>query len=103
MKTENMQSLIDNIQEKLGDENSNLILDDLVTIISDNKEMNETITSKDNDIKKLQQTNSQIMQVNSKLFQQIPLENEEEKSKKDEEEKPFSFRKMFDEKGNFIE
>lgn len=103
MKTENMQSLIDNIQEKLGDENSNLILDDLVTIISDNKEMNETITSKDNDIKKLQQTNSQIMQVNSKLFQQIPLENEEEKSKKDEEENPFSFRKMFDEKGNFIE
>lgn len=58
--------------------------------------------NKDNEITKLKQTNENLLKVNANLFQQVGVEDNTVKNKNNEtNEKKFSLKDAFDEKGNF--
>ena len=58
--------------------------------------------NKDNEITKLKQTNENLLKVNANLFQQVGVEDNTVKNKNNEtNEKKFSLKDAFDDKGNF--
>ena len=120
MKNEEMEKLINSVNEKLGQEASGLIADDLCLLITDNKNTNSIIDKKDNDIRTLckavklhhsvyyyHKTNKEnLINVNGNLLQQIAFEDNEttELKEKEKEEiiKDFDFKNAFNDKGEFI-
>ena len=103
MKNEEMETLVDNIKKKIGEDSSSLILDDLSTIITNNQNMNNDNIKKDEEINKLKTNNDNLIKVNANLFQQVGSNidsnidsNNDDKSKKD-----FSLKDYLDKKGNF--
>lgn len=101
MTNKELQDLINSASEKLGKENSALVSDVFGTMISDNAEMNKTITNKDKQIEKLEKTNEMLTASNGQLLQQVSMGFEEpEKEAEKEEKKPFDFRSAF-ENGKF--
>jgi hypothetical protein len=87
--------------DKIGNEASNLILDDVAVLLTDNQNMNQEIINKNEEIQKLKDLNSRLQQVNSNLLLQIPVNKEEKNEDQKERRKVFSMREAFDEKGNF--
>lgn len=109
MKTEEHNKLINGIKEKLGEEETSKIADDLALLISDNTQVNNDLKNKDNEIDKLKTDKENLIKVNGNLLQQVTdgkeedvfnINNEKEKENKKE---PFSFKAQFDENGEFIE
>lgn len=104
MTTEQHNNLIKSIQEKIGEEVSASIADDLGVLITDNANMNEMITTKETQIQDLQKNKEMLINTNNKLLQQVGFGVEiEEKETVKEPKKEFSYRNCFDEKGNFIQ
>ena len=104
MKYDDFQNKIDAITEKIGDDASNLILDDIAVLLNDNKQMNETIQNKDNENEKLNKRIETLQNVNGNLLQQVGMRNTDDvKPKEEEDNKPkvISYRDVFDEYGNF--
>lgn len=106
MKKEDFDNLTKSMQEKLGKEASAKIADDIGKLITDNTQMNNEISKRDNEINKLKQDKENLIATNSSLLQQVGMSTEDfstsKKPKEDEvENKPFSFKSCFDEKGNF--
>lgn len=104
MEIEKFQNKMNSIQEKIGKDASNLILDEIGELLTDNKQMNEQIQNKDNEITTLKKTNETLQQVNGNLLQQVAMGEEEKPNEKEnEKEKPkyIDYRQAFDEKGNF--
>lgn len=106
MKKEDFDNLTKSMQEKLGKEASAKIADDIGKLITDNTQMNNEISKRDNEINKLKQDKENLIATNSSLLQQVGMSTEDfstsKKPKEDEvEKKPFSFKSCFDEKGNF--
>lgn len=92
------------IEEKLGEDNSALIADDFATLITFNAEREKSIKSRDDEISKLKKDKETLISANGNLLQQISQESEEvlkPKMEEKDEKKPFDFRSVFDEKGNF--
>lgn len=103
MKNEDIEKLTNSIRAKLGDETSALISDDLANIILDNQNMNTAISSRDSTISELQKDKDNLIMTNNRLFQQVSIGEEPKLPDQEPEKKPFNFRSVFDEKGNFIE
>ena len=104
MKTNEFQDKMNSIQEKIGSDASNLILDEIGILLTDNQNMNNVILDKDKEIERLRKTNETLQNVNGNLLQQVAMGEETitQKEKKEEPEiKPFDFRTAFDEYGNF--
>lgn len=110
MKKEEFDSKMSSMLEKIGTDNSNLILDDVAVFLSDNQAMNEELEKKNKEIKDLKNRNETLQRVNGNLLQQVgtSIKEDEEKNtgykKKDiaEEGKPiFNMRDAFDSNGNF--
>lgn len=104
MKNKDFQDKITQMQEKIGEENSSLILDDIGVLLTDNQNMNTALEDKDKEIANLKKRNESLMSVNANLLQQIPMGTEEDlqpENKKEEKKEPFDFRTAFDEYGNF--
>ena len=105
MKEADFQEKLNSIQEKIGEDASNLILDEIGVLLTDNKAMNNTIDDKDKEIERLKKTNETLQNVNGNLLQQVAMGEDIEiqrKTKESEEsKKPFDFRSAFDEYGNF--
>lgn len=99
----NLTEITDKIQEKLGKEESGKIADDIANILIIEESNNKTIKEKDDEIEKLGNDKEMLIQANGNLLLQIPQSKEDEFEKnpsKKEENKPFDFRSIFDEKGN---
>lgn len=104
MKNQDFQTKINSMQEKIGQEAANLILDDIGLFITDNQNMNKDIEKLQEKIKSLEDKNQKLIEVNGNLLQQIPMGTEEDlkpEIKKEEKKEPFDFRSAFDEYGNF--
>lgn len=104
MEIEKFQNKMNSIQEKIGKDASNLILDEIGELLTDNKQMNEQMENKDKEITTLKKTNETLQQVNGNLLQQVAMGEEEKPNvKENKEEKPkyIDYRQAFDEKGNF--
>lgn len=102
MKFEDIQK---SMVEKLGEENSALIADDMASLISYHAEREKTLKDRNEEITKLKKDKDMLISANGNLLQQINQESEEifnPKIKEEKEDKkPFNFRDMFDDKGNF--
>lgn len=104
MKQEEFENKMNSIQEKIGQEASSLILDEIGALLTDNKQMNTQLNEKDNQITKLQQDKETLQRVNGNLLQQVAMGEDTVNTKQEKEEKeikPFDFRSAFDEYGNF--
>lgn len=103
MNSNDLQATIDSIKNKLGDETSALIADDIGILITKNTEIEKQIKEKDEKITQQADKIDKLVLANSSLLQQIPMGVETpDKTKSDDKEKEFSFKSVFDEKGNFI-
>ena len=109
MQTENFNNLINGIKEKLGEENTSLIADDLAILISDNAQVNSDLESKDSEIEKLGKDKENLIKVNGNLLQQVTDDKIEDsdfklnENNKEVKKEPFSFKAQFDKNGEFIE
>lgn len=107
MKQDEMKKLTDSIQQKLGKDAVGIIADDLGKIITDNAQMNTEIENRDNKIKGLESDKELLTTTNGRLLQQVTMGEETPRNtyknneEKQEKPKPFSFKSIFDEKGNF--
>jgi hypothetical protein len=68
--------------------------------------MNKELENKNNEISKLKTDKENLQEANINLLQQIPMGDDTESIYKKEEKpvekpKPFDYRTVFDEKGNF--
>ena len=108
MQKEEFDQKMSNMLEKIGNDNSNLILDDVAVFIDNNTKMNEEIQLKDKEIQELRKRNETLQRVNGNLLQQVgnisQTENDNMINKKnvaDEGKPSFNMRDVFDSKGNF--
>lgn len=102
MKIEEYEKVLNSIQEKIGDENSGLIADDLGTLLTDYQELNENLNNKNTQIEELNKTKEMLVSTNGKLLQQVGMgiiKPEPEEDTKPKE--PFNFKNCFDEKRKF--
>lgn len=99
-----LDSIRKSMESKLGEDNSALIADDFASLITFNTEREKTLKSREDEITKLKRDKETLISANGNLLQQISRESEEVLKPKvieKEDKKPFNFRDMFDEKGNF--
>lgn len=68
MKKEEMENLINNVREKIGDEMSGTIADDLALLMTDNVNVNSLIKEKDTEITKLKKDKENLISVNRKFI-----------------------------------
>lgn len=103
MTREEHEKVINSIKEKLGDDSTGLIADDIGLLISDNMAMNETIGKKETEITKLKNDKDLLIKTNGNLLLQVGMGEEEQEVKPEQKVKKetFSFKSIFDEKGNF--
>ena len=103
MKEKEFQELINNMQSKLGEENSGLIADDLGMLIADNKAVNDTAVKYQDEIKMLKDQKEKLIATNGNLLQQISVGVEEQSKEevKEEPRKHIDFREFIDASGNF--
>ena len=106
MNNNDFKKIIEGIQNKIGQENSSIIADDLGTLISDNITMNKTIDEKENVIKEKENLNQKLVFANSSLLQQIGVPEDtsgkKPSSKEPEEEEKISWDDCFDKNGRFL-
>ena len=100
MKFDDIQS---SIKEKLGDENTGLIADDLANLITLNSKQENNIKDLNSEISKLKKDKETLIQANGNLLQQIDASKENilNPDEGKEEYIPFNFSSVYDEKGNF--
>lgn len=104
MNSEELNSLINSINEKLGDESSALISDDLGNLITKNTEVFNTLSNKEKEIDRLNNLNQKLISANGSLLQQVGAGIEKSTHGVEEDDSPkksFDFRDAFDEKGRF--
>lgn len=103
MQVDDFKKLSNEMQEKLGKENTALIADSLAELSTDNIAVNELIAKRDAEIEKLKNEKEALIHTNGQLLQKISVGTEEKTKKEDtkEEKKDFVFKSAFDEKGRF--
>lgn len=102
MKEEDLIKLTESIKEKLGEESSALIADDLGVLYTHNKEVQELLDNQSKEITRLKDTNEKLVSANGSLLQQVPMgKSEETKHEETSEKKSFNFKDVFDKYGNF--
>ena len=100
----NFEETLNNIQEKLGEENTGIIADDIASLLSYESARNKELEDKDNKISNLTKSKEMLIETNGKLLQKIAAGRAEDFAPKidKEEKKPINIRSAFDKNGNFI-
>ena len=104
MTDEELTRFTDNLQEKLGEENSAVIADDLGELITINANTQKSLAEKDKEIARLTAVNEKLVISNGNLLKRVPVEHKSVPVERQQsvEEKPISFGDIFDKNGNFI-
>lgn len=94
-----IEDITNSIKDKLGDEESGKIADDLANLLIYEKTQEDTITENNSKIKKLQEDKDLLVQANANLLGKIPMgkadEDEFGESKKEENPQFFDYRTVF--------
>ena len=101
MNSEELETITQSIFDKLGEENSALIVDDVASIITKNNETLSTIKELKADKEKLKSRNDMLVDSNAKLMQQIPRgpSIDEVKETKETENTKIDVYSLFDDMG----
>ena len=106
MTYEELETLTNGMRERLGEENSALISEDLLNVLSSYKVSLDKIAELTAENEKLKADKEELLITNGKLFQKIGFEKEEEAEEivEDEEEKTTEeiIEELIDEKGEII-
>lgn len=103
MKNQEFQDKMKSIQEKIGDDASSLILDEIGLLLTDNQNTNNLLSEKDKEIERLKKNNEMLQSVNGNLLMQVSMGDDPDTKEPEEPKKkqPFDFRTVFDEKRKF--
>lgn len=103
MTDEELTKFTDSVQEKLGEENSAVIADDLGELITINANTQKTLAEKDKEIARLTAVNEKLVISNGNLLKRVPAEHKSVPVERQDEsvEKPISYGDIFDANGNF--
>lgn len=103
MTDEELTRFTDSLQEKLGEENSAVIADDLGELITLNANTQKALSDKDKEIARLTAVNEKLVISNGNLLKRVPVEHKSVPVERQQsvEEKPISFDDIFDKNGNF--
>lgn len=103
MTDEELTRFTDSLQEKLGEENSAVIADDLGELITLNANTQKALSDKDKEIARLTAVNEKLVISNGNLLKRVPVEHKSVPVERQQsvEEKPISFDEIFDKNGNF--
>ena len=102
MKEEDLNQFIDSIKEKVGEEVTATIADDLGKIITANTEVRNTLEEKNNEITRLNGINEKLVTANGALLQQIPSGKKEEPKVENPKPEYFDYHSAFDKNGNVL-
>ena len=105
MTKDAMTNFINDIEGKLGKENSSLISDSLGLLVTDNEKILENEQNLKKEIEDLKNKNSKLVSANSSLLQQVGQVNIKEVENKPEETSKateVSLYDCFDKSGKFI-
>lgn len=96
------ESVRKSISEKIGEEATALISDDFATMMTLEKSFNDSLDTVTKERDSLKDRNEKLINANANLLLKVGTEVSEPKKEKEvEEDKPFNFSSVFDEKGNF--
>ena len=102
MTEEDLRTITESIKDKIGEEGTALIADDLGILFTKNNEVQTTLSEQENKINSLKDTNEKLVLANGQLLKQVPMgTNKVEQEKESSQKKSFNFRSMFDSHGNF--
>ena len=103
MKKEEFDSKMTSMLDKIGTDSSNLILDDVAILLSDNENMNKEIEDRDKQIADLKKRNETLQNVNGNLLKQVGMNQDIEEQKLHNEDKfvdkgkpEFNMKSVFD-------
>lgn len=104
MTEDDLNRITKSITDKIGEELSGVISDDIGELLTLNKTAIDKTTALENDIVNLKTRNEQLISANSNLLKQVPFKEDPQAKivDKKEEKKSFSFMAQFDKNGNFI-
>lgn len=104
MNRQEMDSFVNNLREKLGEETAGIVADDLGTLLSDNNDMIKKQEEHEETITKLRQDKENLLSANSNLLRQVSMQNDGgfEFKKEENKKEKFSMKSAFDKNGNFI-
>lgn len=106
MTYEELETLTNGMRERLGEENSALVSEDLLNVLSSYKTSLEKIAELTSENEKLKADKEELLKTNGKLFQKIGFEKEEEAEEVAEESEEVSteeiIEELIDEKGEII-
>ena len=71
---------IDHIKEKVGEENSALISDELISLMTEHKSLTEQDNEKSKQIETLKSEKDDLVNANAKLFRRLGFEDEQKTS-----------------------
>lgn len=95
----NIEEYTNKIREKLGEDNSAKIADDIANMLTYDNNLKKDIKDKDDEITRLKKDKEMLIEANGNLLQQIPFGKEEPKPTVDDEPKKFDFKSVFDKNG----
>lgn len=74
---DNFNKTIDHIKEKVGEENSALISDELISLMTEHKSLTEQNSEKAEQIETLKSEKDDLVNANAKLFRRLGFEDEQ--------------------------
>ena len=96
------ESIRQSISDKLGEENTALISDDFASMMTLEKSFNDSLETVTKERDSLKDRNEKLINANANLLLKVGTEvSEPKKVEEVEDDKPFNFASVFDEKGNF--
>lgn len=107
MTTEDFQKVQGTIEQKLGKDVFAKISNEMVSLMSDNSQMNKDISERDSKITQLNKDKNELVETNGVLMKKVSvgftedLQNTSLNNNKNVETKKPSYRSCFDENGNF--
>ena len=104
MDKDGFNNLISKIRTSIGDEASALNSEDFLGLISAYNNVYDEREKRDEEIKKLQSTNEELLKTNGKLFMQIGFNDPQPSSVEErlpKEEKKLTIDEIIDDKGGF--
>lgn len=98
----NFDDIVNGITDKLGEETTSAIGDDIANLISFQSNQQDEMKKRDTEIEKLKKTNDMLVKANGSLLQQVSAYTEEKEEEAPKKKEPLDLRTLFDKNGKFI-
>ena len=101
MDKEQYNKLIEKIRESIGEEDSALLSEDFIALMSAFSEISDQIAMNIDEISKLKERNEELLKVNGSLFQKLGLQEEKKLEKETVDDGEVYVDDIIDEKGEY--